>query len=64
MMSDIYNESNDFAELTEQEWEEFLAVWDDPQCLEAWEEEEEDYPEDITLEIGFDPYAGCYTYDC
>lgn len=27
------------------------------------EEEEEDY-EDYDLESGFDPYVGCYTWDC
>lgn len=30
-----------------------------------WEEECEGYfPEDYDLEVGFDPYEGCYTYDC
>lgn len=24
----------------------------------------DDYPDDYDLEFGFDPYAGCYTYDC
>lgn len=34
--------------------------------LEAWEEEEEDSyePDDSDLEMGFDPYMGCYTDDC
>jgi len=37
--------------------------------LEQWhdachEEEESDYPEDANLEMGFDPYLGCYTDDC
>lgn len=37
--------------------------------LEQWhnathEEEESDYPEDANLEMGFDPYLGCYTEDC
>ena len=35
-----------------------------------YEMEEQDYPEDDyyedwdNLEMGFDPYAGCYTDDC
>lgn len=33
---------------------------DIPPC----EEEEEDVYEDEELETGFDPYEGCYTYDC
>ena len=24
----------------------------------------DDEPSDDQLEMGFDPYAGCYTYDC
>ena len=28
------------------------------------EEEEEDYEEPYYDECGFDPYMGCYTYDC
>lgn len=27
------------------------------------EEPEEDY-EELDLDLGFDPYEGCYTYDC
>lgn len=34
---------------------------DVPPCEE---EEEEDVYEDEELETGFDPYEGCYTYDC
>ena len=30
--------------------------------LEQTHDESEDEPDD--LECGFDPYAGCYTYDC
>jgi hypothetical protein len=26
--------------------------------------EEDDEPEDIDSDFGFDPYEGCYTYDC
>ena len=28
------------------------------------EEDEEDYEEDPFLEVGFDPYMGCYSDDC
>lgn len=35
------------------------------QMLEDEEEEEEDEePCDIDSDFGFDPYEGCYTYDC
>ena len=37
------------------------CLGDIPPCEE--EEEEESY-EDEELETGFDPYEGCYTYDC
>lgn len=30
---------------------------------ELWEEDEEDYS-DYDLECGFDPYGGCYSWDC
>lgn len=33
----------------------------DPDCDQVWEEDE---PSDDYLECGFDPYAGCYDYDC
>lgn len=40
-----------------------------PMTYEEWlawtsQEEEEDYEEYEDLEYGFDPYCGCYTYDC
>lgn len=34
---------------------------------EEWEEEEEEYedfPDDYLLEQGFNPYMGCYDWDC
>lgn len=38
-------------------------------CPKCWDdlfadEDEEDYDEPADLEIGFDPYMGCYTEDC
>lgn len=34
------------------------------QWYDACHEEKSDYPEDAGLEMGFDPYLGCYTDDC
>ena len=28
------------------------------------EEEREDFPDDYWLEVGFNPYEGCYDWDC
>ena len=28
------------------------------------EDEEQEEPEDIDNDFGFDPYMGCYSYDC
>lgn len=42
-------------------------VWDDTaEVVAYYDPEEEDYeePADIDDDFGFDPYAGCYTYDC
>lgn len=30
----------------------------------AYEPDEDDEPDDIDSDEGFDPYAGCFTYDC
>lgn len=32
-------------------------------CDEQFEESFDDY-EDYDLEMGFDPYCGCYSFDC
>lgn len=39
---------------------------DDFPCWPTSCEEENDYeePTDIDDDFGFDPYEGCYTYDC
>lgn len=39
---------------------------DYPEDWEEYEEDEPDYEEEIEadLDIGFDPYMGCYTDDC
>ena len=41
-------------------------------CADCWDgmfsedpdEEEEDYEPDYDLDMGFDPYMGCYSWDC
>ena len=44
--------------------------WDEDDVREDWilyaEEVEDEYqePADIGDDCGFDPYCGCYTYDC
>lgn len=37
------------------------AIWD---SIDDQEDEEWDEPDNIDDDCGFDPYAGCYTYDC
>lgn len=41
-------------------------VWDETGEVIADTGDEEDYeePTDIDDDCGFDPYEGCYTYDC
>ena len=31
---------------------------------EDWEEDDSDWDDDPWLEVGFNPYEGCYDYDC
>jgi len=31
---------------------------------DEFEDEDFEEPEDIDSDFGFDPYEGCYTYDC
>lgn len=44
--------------------------WDEDDVQEDWmfeiveSEEEYEEPADIDDDCGFDPYCGCYTYDC
>lgn len=40
-----------------------VEVSSDASCFVV-DEEEYDEPYDIDDDMGFDPYAGCYTYDC
>ena len=45
-----------------------LKEWEEEQLsiLEDWDEEpeREDFPDDYWLEVGFNPYEGCYDWDC
>lgn len=46
--------------------------WDEDDVVEDWEvfieevdeDEEDDHFYEPDIECGFDPYSGCYTYDC
>ena len=43
--------------------------WDEDDVPENWRfevvpYEEDEEPADIDDDFGFDPYAGCFTYDC
>lgn len=47
--------------------EEFEACYveTDMEVPEDWGEESEDLePDDIDSDVGFDPYEGCFTWDC
>lgn len=54
--------SSDDDEDWEDEWpdEDDSPEWHD----ECDMEEEEDFPDDYWLEVDFNPYMGCYDYDC
>ena len=67
--------SDDPEEDWEDEWPEFPSdnpesYWEDEEDGEDSEwEEREDFPDDhlwdsYDLEVGFNPYMGCYDYDC
>lgn len=44
------------------EWELFPEEEDEEEDI-VFDEDFEDFDDD-SLEMGFDPYEGCYTYDC
>ena len=56
------------TDLAEQLYDECLALgcedWDDEESLEGLSDEEYDEYLDEADEAGFDPYEGCYTFDC
>ena len=54
---DFVDESNEFDTLT------LYIDWDKPNDDEQDEEDDYDYDDD-DLEMGFNPYMGCYDYDC
>lgn len=49
-----------FAVLTEGE-DDSCDEWDEPAEVSAEDLEDWEYPD---LEMGFDPYSGCYDFDC
>lgn len=54
---DLYETCEEYY--SDEEWEESEKDFED------WEEEEEeDFPDDYFLEQGFNPYMGCYDWDC
>lgn len=54
--SELADMLGEIAHLVDGETGEVLESSDD------WDDYDEDYEPD--LEMGFDPYEGCYTYDC
>ena len=36
----------------------------DAEVTEIFEDDTDYEPDDANLEMGFDPYMGCYSYDC
>ena len=52
----------DHADIINAETGELLAVCDE--FIEADDIEEDEEFEDYMDEVGFDPYEGCYTWDC
>lgn len=50
--------------MTALDWWEITHPYDDMAIVDEDEDLEEDFEEPWDLEVGFDPYAGCYTYDC
>lgn len=42
----------------------YIMYLDDCDSFETEEEEEDIEPDDSNIEMGFDPYMGCYTEDC
>ena len=51
-------------------WDKMFSSEEDEEDSPEWhdtcdeEEEEEDFPDDYWLEMDFNPYMGCYDYDC
>lgn len=44
-------------------WDDVMWDWDSA-VAEVFEPDFDDEPADIDSDFGFDPYEGCYTYDC
>ena len=62
------DEDDDFGMLSEmfgdyEPDDEFFAYVDDMEYEDDGDDYDEDYGDDY-IEVGFDPYMGCYSYDC
>ena len=55
----------EYFELEEQVVDDYFEDWEEDDSFEDWEESDDlsDW-EDTDLELGFDPYMGCYSWDC
>ena len=58
--------TKDWLELVDNEAEEFTEMWNLAESLmnEQAENEEEDEPHDIDDDAGYNPYMGCFDWDC
>jgi hypothetical protein len=54
----IYESSNDYADVAVMDMDTGEILWN------GVDAEEYDEPDDWDREMGFDPYEGCYSYDC
>lgn len=61
MMNTIIDEETGMTAL---DWWEITHPDEELVILDEDEDLEEDWDEPWALEVGFDPYEGCYTYDC
>lgn len=61
---EVYAKTCELADLLGKD---VCLVWDDnAEVVAYYDPDAEDYeePADIDNDCGFDPYEGCYTYDC
>ena len=60
----MYGQYGDFVKAFDTE-EEALAYIESKSCPDDyWVCTDDEEPDDIDSDFGFDAYAGCYTYDC
>lgn len=58
VVEEVWNYVKDFGEIDTE------VIWDYYYAIEPEFDGHYDCDNDYYLELGFDPYAGCYTYDC